>query len=273
MVIASETKSTSGKHVGLFKQNTKIISIKSISGKHVWHVSGDFACSTQDQTISLSLRLPLVDVGLIHVGHFDFFLFRFWLLTLPFSFLAPAALRSSHAQMASALISSKGLYLIFRINFSLFLINYLVFWISFSLFLNINKRCDNLNDCRDKSDEANCKRVGGFTHSSSHNVAQVARAHERRSPKDQGLLRKEGPPTYAILSQNLVLSRFTRFLKGHHRAFYESHPALGVFSTKVSLLLKGFQQKSACFRRAFGEPAFVELSESFRRAYFRRKEN
>ena len=84
-------------------------------------------------------------------------------------------------------------------------------------------------------------------------VAEVARACEQRSPKGQGLLRKEGPPTYAILSRNLELSRFTLLLKGHHRAFYKSHPALGVFSTKVSLLLKGFQQKSACFRRGLGE--------------------
>ena len=50
-------------------------------------------------------------------------------------------------------------------------------------------------------------------------VAEVEGARERRSPKGQGLLRKEGPPTYAILSRNLVLSRFTRFLKGFHRAF------------------------------------------------------
>ena len=66
-------------------------------------------------------------------------------------------------------------------------------------------------------------------------VAEVEGAQERRSPKGQGLLRKEGPPTYAILSQNLVLSRFTRFLKGFHRAFNESYPA-------------------------FIEPVFVELS-------------
>ena len=56
-------------------------------------------------------------------------------------------------------------------------------------------------------------------------VAEVEGARERRSPKGQGLLRKEGPPTYAILSRNLVLSRFTRFLKGFHRAFNKSHPA------------------------------------------------
>ena len=35
-------------------------------------------------------------------------------------------------------------------------------------------------------------------------VAEVEGARERRSPKGQGLLRKEGPPTYAILSRNLV---------------------------------------------------------------------
>ena len=72
--------------------------------------------------------------------------------------------------------------------------------------------------------------------------------------------RKVRVPTNAILSRNLVLSRFTCFLKCHHRAFYESHPALGVFSTTVNLLLKGFQQKSACFRKGFGELAFDELS-------------
>ena len=112
-------------------------------------------------------------------------------------------------------------------------------------------------------------------------VADVEGPQDRRSTKGQGLLRKEGPPTYAILSQNLVLSRFTRFMKGHQRAFYESHPTLRVFSTKVSLILKGIQQKSARFRRAFRalpesfqrafvEPAFVEISESFCGAYFQR---
>ena len=45
-------------------------------------------------------------------------------------------------------------------------------------------------------------------------VAQVEGTWERRSPKGEGLLRKEGPTTYAILSRNLVLSRFIRFLKG-----------------------------------------------------------
>ena len=83
-------------------------------------------------------------------------------------------------------------------------------------------------------------------------MADVEGTLERRSLKGQGLLRKEGPTTYAILSRNLILSQLTRFLKGHHRAFYESHPALGVFSTKLSLLLKGFQQVRL-------------LSESFRR--------
>ena len=36
------------------------------------------------------------------------------------------------------------------------------------------------------------------------------------SPKGQGLLPKNGPPMYAILSRNLVLSQFTCFLKGFH---------------------------------------------------------
>ena len=91
-------------------------------------------------------------------------------------------------------------------------------------------------------------------------VADVKVPQYRRYPKGQRLLQKEGPPTYAILSQNLVLSRFTRFLNGHHRAFYKSHPTLGVFSTKVSLLLKGFQQKSACLGRFFFK---IKASESF----------
>ena len=61
---------------------------------------------------------------------------------------------------------------------------------------------------------------------------------ERRSPKGQGLLRKEGPPTYASLSRNLVvvLSRFRRFLKGFHRAFNKSHLALKEFLMKAILL-------------------------------------
>ena len=81
-------------------------------------------------------------------------------------------------------------------------------------------------------------------------VADVGGARERRSTKGKGLLRKEGPPTYGILSRNLVLSRFTRFLKGFHRALNESHPAFN------------FQRKLSCFLIAFNEnhPAFVELS-------------
>ena len=42
--------------------------IKYTTGKHVWRVSGDFACSTQDQTISLSLRLVQVAPGLVELG-------------------------------------------------------------------------------------------------------------------------------------------------------------------------------------------------------------
>ena len=69
--------------------------------------------------------------------------------------------------------------------------------------------------------------------------------------------RKDLRHVYAILSQNLVLKRFTRLLKGFHIAFYKSPPALGKISTKVSLLLKDFQQKvsllSLSFERALGE--------------------
>ena len=57
-------------------------------------------------------------------------------------------------------------------------------------------------------------------------VAEVGGTWKRRSPKRQSLLREERPPTYVILSRNLVLSRFTRFLEGFRRAFNESHPAI-----------------------------------------------
>ena len=53
-----------------------------------------------------------------------------------------------------------------------------------------------------------------------------------RSPK--GLLRKEGPPTYAILSRNLILSRFTRFFKGFRRALNESYIAFVVMLILLS---------------------------------------
>ena len=71
-----------------------------------------------------------------------------------------------------------------------------------------------------------------------------------------------------------------RFLKGLHRAYYESHPALGDFSTKVAFegLLTKVSLLSESFRRAFVElsenlfsgssqRAFIELSESFQRAF------
>ena len=68
-------------------------------------------------------------------------------------------------------------------------------------------------------------------------VADVEGARERRSPKGQGLLLKEGPPTYAILSRKLVLLQFMRFLKGFRRTLNKSHPAFVEHSTKVILLL------------------------------------
>ena len=74
-------------------------------------------------------------------------------------------------------------------------------------------------------------------------VAHVGGARERRSTKSQGLLRKEGPPTYAILSRNLVLSRFKRFLKGFHRVFNKSHLAFVELSTKA-ILLSVFAERS-----------------------------
>ena len=105
-----------------------------------------------------------------------------------------------------------------------------------------------------------------------HRVADVEGPRDRRSPKGQGLLRKEGPPTYAILSRNLELSRYTRFMNGHHRAFNESQlsqPAFEGLPTKVSLLSESFWRArfqrvfvefSSSFRRAFGELTFGELS-------------
>ena len=42
---------------------------------------------------------------------------------------------------------------------------------------------------------------------------------------------------------------------------------------KVILLWECFQQKSSCFRRAFGEPAFEKLLSSFQRAKGRRKKH
>ena len=95
-------------------------------------------------------------------------------------------------------------------------------------------------------------------HTPTYRVADVGEPREWRCMKGQGLLRKEGPPTYTILSRNLVLSRYTCVLKGHHRAFYESHPALGAFSTSVRLLSESFWRARFC-------RAFVGLSESFRR--------
>ena len=83
----------------------------------------------------------------------------------------------------------------------------------------LQPNCD--NNVSNLSDEA--KHIENEYH--FNRVAEVARAREQRSPKGQGLLRKEGPPTYAILSRNLVMSRFTHFLTGFHRAFNKSHPA------------------------------------------------
>ena len=57
--------------------------------------------------------------------------------------------------MESALISSRGLCL---------------YQILVPAFGNIY-RCDNLNDCRDKSDEANCKRVNIFFSQSEKSIA------------------------------------------------------------------------------------------------------
>ena len=65
---------------------------------------------------------------------------------------------------------------------------------------------------------------------------QYEKMPTRRVADVEGLLRKEGPPTYAILSRNLVMSRFTHFFKGFHRAFNKSHPAFEELSMKAILL-------------------------------------
>ena len=78
--------------------------------------------------------------------------------------------------------------------------------------------------------------VNSWCQLSQFRVADVEGAWERRSPKGQGLLRKEGPPTYDILSRNFLLLRFTRFLKGFRRALNESHPAFVEHSTTAILL-------------------------------------
>ena len=55
--------------------------------------------------------------------------------------------------------------------------------------------------------------------------------------------------TLAIAHLALSITIMMVFLLGHNISgltFNESHPAFGELSTKVRLLLKGFQQKSAC---------------------------
>ena len=65
-------------------------------------------------------------------------------------------------------------------------------------------------------------------------VADVLGPWDRRLPKGQGLLQKVEPPTFAILSQNLVLSQFTSFLKCFCQALNESHSAfIEVLSWKL----------------------------------------
>ena len=78
--------------------------------------------------------------------------------------------------------------------------------------------------------------VNSWCQLSQFRVADVEGAWERRSPKGQSLLRKEGPLTYAVLSGNLVLLWFAHFLKVFCRAPNESHPALVDLSLKVILL-------------------------------------
>ena len=68
-------------------------------------------------------------------------------------------------------------------------------------------------------------------------VSDVKGPRDRWFLKDQGLLRKEGPSIYIryFVAKLLIVATFGK-------AFYENHPA----STKISVLLKGFQKKSVC---------------------------
>ena len=58
--------------------------------------------------------------------------------------------------------------------------------------------------------------------------------------------------------QHMLFCRETKYCRDL-RAFWKATNG----GPPYSLLLKGFQQKSACFQRAFIEPAFGELSENF----------
>ena len=91
--------------------------------------------------------------------------------------------------------------------------------------------------CRQAYENTNARiHIHKQRHVVESRVAEVGGPQDRRSTKGQGLLRKEGPPTYAILSQNSALSRFTRFLKGFCKALNESHPAFIEYSAQVILL-------------------------------------
>ena len=88
-----------------------------------------------------------------------------------------------------------------------------------------NSSTSNNKWCREKLDTMESSRVAGVGQGWS------------------SALRKEGPPTYAILSRNVVLSRFSRFLKGFCGAFNKSQLSFG--------------------EPAFGELAFGELAFFF----------
>ena len=86
-------------------------------------------------------------------------------------------------------------------------------------------------------------------------VEDVAGLRDRQYPKGQGLLRKEGPPTYALL-QNLVLSHRVKT-----NVFVAKLSNVAIYAL-FERLSQGFQRKPSCIRRAFNESnrAFVELS-------------
>ena len=156
----------------------------------------------------------------------------------------PTPLSQKNGPVLLFLYFSNMLNKIFPKLLIVFLTNWLPYFLNFSAWFTRPERPKGAKD--------EVKRpVGPPARCRGPRVADIELPQYRRYTKGQGLLWNEGPLTYVILSQNLVLSRFIRFFKGHHRAFYESKPDLGVFLPKVSLLLKGFQQKSACFRRAF----------------------
>ena len=74
--------------------------------------------------------------------------------------------------------------------------------------------------------------------------------------------RKRTPNIYAILSQKLVMSRFTCFLKGFRWAFSESHPAFRELSTNV-FFQRAFWKRNLVFVTKMCKCTLSERTEGF----------